>query len=98
MYSADYNDRVANNFGLDQTLTTIQAGRLENWVNNVMTWGTSSATTDVSNTNVAWVTGGVLGKYLGSTASVYRTDVHLTSILAPPKWRPAGRAECEASR
>jgi prepilin-type processing-associated H-X9-DG protein len=83
MYSADYNDRVANNFGVDQTLSTIQAGRLENWVNNVMTWGASSATTDVSNTNVAWVTGGVLGKYLGNVTSAYQCPSD--KYLSPPQ-------------
>jgi prepilin-type processing-associated H-X9-DG protein len=83
MYSADYNDRVANNFGVAQTLTTIQASRLENWVNNVMTWGASSATTDVSNTNVAWVTGGVLGKYLGDVTSVYQCPSD--KYLSPPQ-------------
>ena len=88
MYFADYNDRVANNFGVDQSLSGIQSGRLDNWANNVMTWGASSATTDVSNTNVAWVTGGVLGKYLGGTASVYRcpSDKYLSPSQVAAGW------------
>jgi prepilin-type processing-associated H-X9-DG protein len=88
MYSADYNDRVANNFGVSETLSTIQAGRLENWANNVMTWGASSGTTDVSNTNLAWVTGGVLGKYLRNVISAYRcpSDKYLSPIQEAAGW------------
>src|SRR5579871_5207127 len=39
LYSTDFNDRVANNFGISQTVEAIQTGRLDNWINNVMTWG-----------------------------------------------------------
>ena len=88
MYSADYNDRVANNFGVDQTLSTIQAGRLENWANNVMSWGASAGTADISNTNVAWVTNGVLGKYFGNAASVYQcpSDKYLSAPQVAAGW------------
>jgi prepilin-type processing-associated H-X9-DG protein len=88
MYSADYNDRVANNFGVSETFSTIQAGRLENWANNVMTWGAGSGTTDVSNTNVSWVTGGVLGKYLDNAASVYQcpSDKYLSAPQVAAGW------------
>src|SRR5207253_9475865 len=39
LYCGDFNDRVANNYGVVQTLDAINNGRLDNWVNNVMTWG-----------------------------------------------------------
>jgi prepilin-type processing-associated H-X9-DG protein len=83
MYSADFSDRVANNFGVTETVSTIQAGRLENWANNVMSWGAGSGTSDVSNTNVSWVTGGVLGKYLGNAAGVYQCPSD--KYLSPPQ-------------
>ena len=39
LYSSDFNDRVANNYGVDETIAAINAGVFDNWVNNVMTWG-----------------------------------------------------------
>src|SRR2546426_12504294 len=36
LYCGDFNDRVANNFGIDQTRDTIRDVAFENWVNNVM--------------------------------------------------------------
>jgi prepilin-type processing-associated H-X9-DG protein len=88
IYSADYSDRVANNFGVDQTLSSILTGRLENWANNMMTWGAGSGVYDVSNTNIAWVTGGVLGKYLGNSASAYRcpSDTYLSAPQVAAGW------------
>lgn len=88
MYSGDYNDRVANNFGVSETLSTMSAGRLENWANNVMTWGTSASTQDLSNTNVAWVTGGVLGKYLANAPGVYKcpSDRYLSAPQVAANW------------
>jgi prepilin-type N-terminal cleavage/methylation domain-containing protein len=75
LYSGDYNDRVANNYGVNETITAIGdrvKGTFDNWVNNVMTWGASGATADVSNTNLAWVANGVLGKYTAATLYVYK--------------------------
>src|SRR5213592_2411619 len=40
VYSGDFDDRVANNYGVNETRTAIANGRLDNWVNNVMTWDT----------------------------------------------------------
>ena len=39
LYSTDFNDRVANNFGVTETINSINARRFDNWVNNVMSWG-----------------------------------------------------------
>src|SRR5512139_3391755 len=55
LYSGDFNDRIANNYGVNETLQAIAARVFDNWVNNVMTWGASSSTEDISNTNHAWV-------------------------------------------
>jgi prepilin-type N-terminal cleavage/methylation domain-containing protein/prepilin-type processing-associated H-X9-DG protein len=72
LYSGDFDDRVANNFGIDQTVDTINNGKFANWVNNVMTWGATSAVADKSNTNYAWVANGVLGKYTAAAIGVYK--------------------------
>jgi prepilin-type N-terminal cleavage/methylation domain-containing protein/prepilin-type processing-associated H-X9-DG protein len=78
LYSGDYNDRVANNFGIDQTDQTIADGianrptGFANWVNNVMSWGASSSVADRSITNTDWVINGVLGKFTGGAVGVYK--------------------------
>jgi len=66
LYATDHSDVVANNFGVIETSTTIGAGQFGNWANNLLTWGASTSVADVSNTNVAWLAKGGLGKYLGS--------------------------------
>jgi prepilin-type processing-associated H-X9-DG protein len=88
MYAGDHADLVANNFGVVETLATMQAGRLENWANNVMTWGTSGSATDRSNTNAVWVTNGVFGRYLGNSASVYHcpSDNYVSPAQAAVGW------------
>jgi len=72
MYALDHQERVANNYGVSETIEAINNGKLDSWVNNVMTWGASSAVQDRSNTNVAWVLSGVLGRYTGGTIGVYK--------------------------
>ena len=72
LYCVDSGDRVPNNYGVSETETTIGTGKLASWVNNVMTWGASSAVADVSNTNVAWVATGQLGPYTAANVGVYK--------------------------
>src|SRR5687768_1480049 len=36
LYSGDYNDRVANNYGVQETRDAINANVFDNWVNNIM--------------------------------------------------------------
>ena len=72
IYSVDYNDRVANNYGVDETEASITSGKFDNWVNNVMSWFATSAVQDVSITNVAWIANGVMGKYTASAVGVYK--------------------------
>ena len=43
LYSPDNADKVANNYGVAETIAAINNGRLDNWVNNVMTWGASGS-------------------------------------------------------
>ncbi len=73
LYAGDNNDGAANNFGVNETIQAITPLRtFNNWVNNVMTWGASTGTADVSNTNTAWVLNGVLGKYTGGAIGAYK--------------------------
>ena len=72
LYSDDFNDRVANNYGMYETIQAINAGSFDNWVNNVMTWGASSSVEDRSNTNNAWVLAGGLGKYTSGAVGIYK--------------------------
>ena len=53
LYADDHNDRVANNYGVTETIQAISANVFDNWVNNVMTWGASGSVRDRSNTNHA---------------------------------------------
>lgn len=72
LYTGDYNDRVANNYGVNETIAAIDQNVLDNWVNNVMSWGASGSTGDRSITNNAWVANGVLGKYTAAAIGVYK--------------------------
>jgi len=72
MYSGDFNDRVANNFGVTETENSISSGKFDNWVNNVMDWTVSGSVADRSITNVAWVQNGVLGKYTAGAVGIYK--------------------------
>lgn len=87
MYAGDNNEKVANNYGVTETIQAIDQGVLNNWVNNVMTWGASSSTADRSNTNTAWVANGVLGKYTSATIGAYKCPAD--SFLSQPQ-RNAG--------
>ncbi len=72
VYSGDYNDRVANNYGVQETIDAINAKKFDNWVNNVMSWGTGSGVSETSITNNAWVLSGVLGPYTAGAIGVYK--------------------------
>lgn len=81
LYSTDFNDRVANNYGVAETVAAIDKKVFDNWVNNVMSWGASSGTADKSITNKEWVVNGVLGRYTGGTVGVYKcpADIFLST-------------------
>ena len=70
LYAGDSDDRVANNYGVNETIVAIGDGihgRLDNWVNNVMDWSTNPMIT-----NNQLVANGVLGKYTAATIGAYR--------------------------
>lgn len=70
---ANANDGAcANNFTLPSTLNAITTGRLDNWANNVMTWGAGSSIEDRSVTNEAWAASGLLQTYASAGVEIYR--------------------------
>jgi len=86
MYAGDYNDACANNFTIPDTLAAITSGRFNNWVNNVMTWGTGG-TDGRSVTNVDWVKNGVLSRYTSAALQVYKCP---SDTQVSPAQRNAG--------
>jgi prepilin-type N-terminal cleavage/methylation domain-containing protein/prepilin-type processing-associated H-X9-DG protein len=89
LYSTDYNDGVANNYGVSETIQAIDQRVFDNWVNNVMTWGVGGGTAERSVTNDAWVVNGVLGKYTGGAVGVYKCPA---DIFVSPAQRGRGWA------
>lgn len=67
LYSGDYNDRVPNNYGVAETQAAIANGRLDNWVNNVMSWSVDPVVT-----NRALIANGALGRYTAAAVGVYK--------------------------
>jgi prepilin-type processing-associated H-X9-DG protein len=88
MYAVDNNDRVANNFSIPEVLNAINSGMFDNWANNVMTWSADSSVEGRSNTNQAWVTNGVLGKYAEAPVSAYRcpADNYVSAAQVARGW------------
>jgi prepilin-type N-terminal cleavage/methylation domain-containing protein/prepilin-type processing-associated H-X9-DG protein len=89
IYSGDYNDRVANNYGIQSTLDCINNKHLDNWVNNVMTWDAAGGLGSEANsvTNVDLVRTGVLGKYLAAAIDAYRCPAD--KFLSPAQVKAA---------
>jgi prepilin-type N-terminal cleavage/methylation domain-containing protein len=46
LYAGDNEDRLVNNFGVDNTIAEINQKSFQNWVNNVMTWGVEEYNTN----------------------------------------------------
>ncbi len=67
LYSGDFNDRVANNFGVSETRASVADKSFANWVNNVMEW---SAISEI--TNQALIKNGVLAPYTAAAVGIYR--------------------------
>src|SRR6266404_1228194 len=74
IYSGDFSDRVANNYGVQATLDCINNKHLDNWVNNVMTWDAAGGYGTEANsvTNVDLVKSGVLGTYTAAAIDAYK--------------------------
>ncbi len=95
LYTGDNDDRVANNYGVTETIEAIDPpSRLDNWVNNVMTWGAGGSTGDRSNTNNLWVATGVLGKYTAAAIAAYKcpADTFLSPVQRNAGWIQRNRS------
>jgi len=94
LYSGDSNDRVANNYGITETVVAIQNKVFDNWVNNVMTWGAGNGTADVSNTNRDWVVNGVLGRYTAGAIGAYKcpADKYLSAPQSAARYSQRNRS------
>jgi prepilin-type N-terminal cleavage/methylation domain-containing protein/prepilin-type processing-associated H-X9-DG protein len=94
LYSTDYNDAVANNYGVDETIQAIDQKVFDNWVNNAMSWGAGASTRERSVTNDAWVVNGVLGKYTGGAVGVYKcpADVFVSPAQRAKGWARRNRS------
>src|SRR5437879_4127951 len=83
IYSGDFSERVANNYGVQATLDCINNKHLDNWVNNVMTWNAAGGYGSEANsvTNIDLVKAGGLGGYMAAAIGAYKcpADVFLSS-------------------
>ena len=80
-YTGDFSEKVANNYGVSETIAAINNKAFDNWVNNVMSWAVGTEVDLVSITNTAWVINGVLGPYTAGTVGVYKCPAD--SYLSP---------------
>jgi prepilin-type N-terminal cleavage/methylation domain-containing protein/prepilin-type processing-associated H-X9-DG protein len=87
LYAGDYDDACANNFTIPGTISAINTGRFDNWVNNVMSWNAGGSVEDRSITNDLYVKNGVLGKYTSGAIGIYKCPA---DNLVSPIQRRAG--------
>jgi prepilin-type N-terminal cleavage/methylation domain-containing protein/prepilin-type processing-associated H-X9-DG protein len=94
LYAGDFDDQCANNFTIPDTLSAIgnwpsKPGPMNNWVNNIMTWGAGSSTEDKSNTNDFLVKNGVLAKYTSGALGLYKcpADSFLSAAQRSKGWK-----------
>jgi prepilin-type processing-associated H-X9-DG protein len=89
LYNGDNIDRVVNNFGLDTTLATIGNRTYRNWANNVMSWGTDEAIT-----NLAYLRSGPLANYVGDSVDIYScpADTYVSATQRLKGWTKRARS------
>ena len=89
LYALDFQERVVNNSGIDETLLEINNKTYRNWVNNVMTWGA-----DQYVTNDVLVKNGILGPYSGGKVEVYKcpADNFLSGTQRARGWSRRNRS------
>jgi prepilin-type N-terminal cleavage/methylation domain-containing protein/prepilin-type processing-associated H-X9-DG protein len=83
MYVDDHGGFLPYNFGVADTLQTIENRTFLNWINNVMTWEL-----DPANTNINWATSGGFSGYLSRSVNIYRcpSDRVLSLIQQKAGW------------
>jgi prepilin-type N-terminal cleavage/methylation domain-containing protein len=83
MYAGDNSDHCANNFGIAQTDFDVSRGSNDTWCVDVMDW-----TLNEQNTNIALLTKGLLGPYMGNQAGSYKcpADQYLSTLQMQAGW------------
>jgi prepilin-type processing-associated H-X9-DG protein/prepilin-type N-terminal cleavage/methylation domain-containing protein len=71
LYSQSNNGQICNNFTIPETENAIITKRLDNWVNNIMTWQTAGLEGQ-SVTNISLVTNGVLAQFSFEPIEMYK--------------------------
>jgi prepilin-type N-terminal cleavage/methylation domain-containing protein/prepilin-type processing-associated H-X9-DG protein len=90
LYSGDNEDKLVNNFGVNETRQSNNsrdpALRQQNWINNVMDWSRGNT----ENTNLQLIASSKLATYVGSGKNIYKcpADKYLS-----PEQRNAGWSE-----
>jgi prepilin-type N-terminal cleavage/methylation domain-containing protein/prepilin-type processing-associated H-X9-DG protein len=89
LYAGDNDDRVVNNFGVTETVQEITDRTFQNWVNNVMTWGTEEYVT-----NINYIRNGILAKYTAAAKGIYKcpADVYLSPVQRSQRWIERARS------
>ena len=88
-YALDNDDRVVNNFGVQETASEIAARTYRNWVNNNMDWSTSSQVT-----NIEGIVQAPFNKYVGGSVAVYKcpADIYLSGLQKSVGWTARARS------
>src|SRR5262245_8459260 len=91
IYADDNTDKVANNFGVSETQTTISRKTFVNWVHNVMDW---TASDQWGNFNPDYVRNGILAQYLGKNLGAYKcpADNYLSPAQAKAGFKSRARS------
>jgi prepilin-type processing-associated H-X9-DG protein len=89
LYAGDNEDKLVNNFGVAETIAEINTGSFQNWVNNVMSWGTEEY-----NTNVNYIRNGILAPYTSAAEGIYKcpADVKLSNAQRQAGWTKRARS------
>ena len=77
LYADDHNDRYVNNHGIGQT-----EQEHNNWVNSVQAWGAKP-----DNTNKAFITHALLGRYVSGNVGVYKCPSDISPADNGPRLR-----------
>jgi prepilin-type N-terminal cleavage/methylation domain-containing protein/prepilin-type processing-associated H-X9-DG protein len=77
LYADDFNDRLVNNHGIDET-----RARRANWANNVQDWSDSE-----ENTNRVYLTTSKLGPFLSGGVAVFKCPADKSRAACGPRIR-----------
>ncbi len=83
LYASDHSDRLVNNYGIPEVMSTVAAKKYLNWANNLMQW-----TPDSSVTNTQLTASSRLWPYLNDDYDVFRcpSDTYVSRVQASLGW------------